>query len=87
MMLPKLGGGSTKLSGGSPIFARSPGGRSSAAPAPVLGSFHEGGEVTEDGAYLLKKGEKVTPANGKRDSDYRRVFLNRKKKNDGGDKK
>lgn len=47
----------------------------------VLGAFHEGGEVTKDGAYLLEKGEKVIPAaDGKRNSEYRRLYLSRKKK-------
>ena len=48
----------------------------------VLGSFHEGGEVLKDGAYELKKGEQVIPTtgDGKRDSEYRRVYLGRKKK-------
>ena len=55
---------------------------------PVLGAMHEGGKVPKDGAYELQAGEKVTPAKkekGKaatagRDSEYRRVYLKRKKK-------
>jgi hypothetical protein len=54
---------------------------------PILGMMHEGGKVPEDGAYDLEKGEKVTPAKEKkdkaaagRDSDYRRLYLKRKKK-------
>jgi hypothetical protein len=56
--------------------------------APIMGSFHKGGDVTKDGAYLLEKGEKVTaattgsPGFSKRDSEYRRVYLSRKKKKD-----
>ena len=48
----------------------------------ALGSFEHGGEVPRDGTYELEKGEVVTPAkktgDGKRDSEYRRVFLKRK---------
>jgi hypothetical protein len=50
---------------------------------PVMGAFHEGGDVKKDGAYLLKKGEHVNPAEEeekKRDSEYRRVYLGRKSK-------
>jgi hypothetical protein len=72
------------LGGSPPAPGKSPGGRAT----PILGAFHDGGEVTKDGAYLLEKGEKVTPAAAgeKRDSEYRRVYLGRKKK-EGGDKK
>lgn len=59
------------------------GGSSSAGARSILGSFHEGGEVTEDGAYELEAGEKVVPADKKkkgRDSEYRKVYLGRKKK-------
>jgi len=49
----------------------------------VLGAFHGGGDVTKDGAYLLKKGEKVISSGDeapKRDSEYRRVYVGRQKK-------
>ena len=53
----------------------------------VLGAMHEGGKVPKDGVYELEAGEKVTPAKKKknqapagRDSKYRQVYLDRKKK-------
>jgi len=51
------------------------------ASQPVLGTFEKGGDVKKTGLYQLEKGEKVTPAaDGKRDSEYRRVYLKRKNK-------
>jgi hypothetical protein len=72
------GGGLPKGSGGLP---------KGGGAMSLLGAFHDGGEVTKDGAYLLEKGEKVVPAPGKgqRDSEYRRVYLARKK--NGGEAK
>jgi hypothetical protein len=53
----------------------------------ILGNMHQGGKVPEDGVYELKKDEEVTPPSKKknptpagRNSKYRKVYLDRKKK-------
>ncbi len=57
----------------------------------ALMSLHDGGKVPKDGAYELEKGETVLPAEKpfklpkvdkpkKRDSEYRRIYLKRRKK-------
>jgi hypothetical protein len=51
--------------------------------------MHEGGVIPEDGVYNMKKGEKVTPADGGakpagRQSEYRKVFMARQQKRSGG---
>lgn len=58
----------------------------------VLGNFHEGGKVVKSGAYELEKGEEVIPAKETdakegRNSEYRRIYLGRKKKSAGDRKK
>lgn len=73
-------GASAKLTGVQPVKAgafTAPG-PANLGPRALLGSFHEGGDVTKDGAYLLEEGEHVTPAAGKRDSKYRKVYLERR---------
>jgi hypothetical protein len=69
------------------VSGRAPVGDAGRAPVGdagrAIGSFEHGGEVHRDGVYELEKGEVVTPAkkmgDNKRDSEYRRVFLKRKK--------
>lgn len=87
MPISGLGGrGFRPPSVGAPDGGRQSGG-GSVGLRQVLGSFHSGGDVKKDGVYELEKGEKVIAAEGKRDSEYRRVYLNRKKKNEGDGKK
>jgi len=44
----------------------------------TLPKMHKGGTIPEDGAYNMKKGEEVIPAG--RASEYRKVYLQRKSK-------
>jgi hypothetical protein len=45
-----------------------------------LPKMHTGGDVPEDGDYSLLKGEHVTAAPSGRQSEYRKVYLQRKQK-------
>jgi hypothetical protein len=81
--MPRLGTGRVDhLAATAPVGAGLSG-RSGARP--ILGSFHEGGDVEKDGAYELEAGEHVTPAKKEkkkegRQSKYRSVYLERKGK-------
>lgn len=48
-----------------------------------LPKMHQGGTVPKDGDYNLKMGERVIPASG-RQSEYRKVFLQRQQRDKGG---